>query len=126
MDSLKTPFDSTIPIIDQINHGWLRGFKLGADNENLLFSKDSIGNLIAEQNPFTDELKLKYSLLKPTVTKVDIHDALGRKLLSDGQGYLEPGDHILKINSSSWPSGTYYARIATLQGEMKTLRLLKK
>jgi hypothetical protein len=125
-DSLKTPFDSTIPNIDQINHGWLRGFKAGVDNENSSFVKDALGNLLAENNPFADEAKLKYSLLKSVVAKVEIYDALGRKLWSYGQGFQEMGEHLLKINTSGWSAGTYYARVMTLQGEVKTVKMVKE
>jgi hypothetical protein len=125
-DSVKTPLDSTIPTIDEINHAWLRGFKAGINNGNLTSSKDALGNLIAEDNPFTDEVKLKYSLLKSVVTKVEIFDALGKRLWTDGQGYQEIGEHLLKINTTGWPSGTYYARLVTLQGELKTVKIIKK
>jgi hypothetical protein len=125
-DSLKTPFDTTLPNIDQINHGWLRGFKAGVDNGISSIVKDALGSLAAEENPFTDELKLKYSLLNSAVTKIEVFDALGTRLWSDGQGYQEVGEHLLKINTSGWSSGTYYARLMTLQGEVKTVKMVKE
>src|ERR1043165_4182596 len=56
-DSVKTPFDSTMLTIDEINHGWLRGFKAGVDNGISSLVKDALGDLAAEENPFTDEVK---------------------------------------------------------------------
>ncbi|HYM20528.1 MAG TPA: T9SS type A sorting domain-containing protein [Candidatus Kapabacteria bacterium] len=123
-DSLKTPFDSTLPNIDQAGQSFLRGFAADVSNTIGTISNDPFDNLRATENPFKRELDLKFMVLRPTVAKIEVYDALGRQMYTDGQGYLEAGEHGAAINSSGWSSGTYYVRLVTLQGQVKTLKLV--
>ncbi len=123
MDSIKTPFDTTLPSIDQIGQGFLRGFA-GVHSSDGKNSISAISNMQAIKNPFTDETGITFTVNIPTVAKIEIYDELGKPVWSDGQGYLEVGKHEVRMNTSSWGSGTYFARILTLQGEVNTVKLV--
>ncbi|HET9135030.1 MAG TPA: T9SS type A sorting domain-containing protein, partial [Candidatus Kapabacteria bacterium] len=125
-DATTTPFDSTLPNIDQIGQGWLRGLQRDVTSGAYDIYQNAITVFSAVKNPFTDELELHYTAIKPTVAKIEIYDALGRMLWTDGQGYLEPREHSVRIASKDWSSGAYYARIVTLQGEVKSVKLVKE
>jgi hypothetical protein len=125
-DSIKTPFDSTLPPLDSIGMGWLRGFQRAVKSSAYTTYSNAIGELRAVKNPFTNELELELTTTKPTVAKLELYDALGRMLWSEPQGYLEPMSHRFKIAASEWSGGTYSARVTTLQGEVKTCKVVKE
>jgi hypothetical protein len=125
-DKNATPFDSTLPPLDSIGMGWLRGFQRAVKSSAYTTYSNAIGELRAVKNPFTNELELELTTTKPTVAKLELYDALGWMLWSEPQGYLEPMSHRFKIAASDWSSGTYYARVTTLQGEVKTCKVVKE
>jgi hypothetical protein len=85
-----------------------------------------IGELIALINPFTDVLQLKYDLDKSSVVRIDLYDLLGRSMYSEEQGYKQDGQHTLSLQSKGWSPGSYFVRLSTSTGEVKTIKLLKK
>jgi len=125
-DKNVTPFDSTLSSLDSIGMGWLRGFQSAVKSGEFTTYRDALGELTATKNPFSDEMELHITPTKPVVAKLEVYDALGRMLWDVPEGYLDPREHLVKINASSWSSGTYYARITTLQGEVKTCKLVKE
>jgi hypothetical protein len=121
-DSIATPFDSTLPTLEELNLGILRG-----PNEAVGRTHDyRFGELIAVRNPFNDVLDLKYRLIKNGLVKVDVLDILGRSIYSEGQGYKPEGEHTLSIQTNNLSSGTYYVRLSTPSGEIKTVKLIKE
>jgi hypothetical protein len=121
-DSIKTPFNPVMPTIDDLNLGILRG-----PNEVVGRTHDyRLGELIAVRNPFNDVLDLKYHLIKNGLVKVDVLDVLGRTIYSEGQGYKPEGEHTLTIQTHTWSSGSYYVRLSTPSGEIKTVKLIKE
>lgn len=122
-DTLKSPFDTTLPSLDQIGQTFLRGFSAGVA-EGTEASSHSIGELRAEKNPFSGDAELAYTTNLPTVAKLEVYDALGHMLWTDGQGYLDPGEHHQRIPITGWGAGTFYARLTTLKGEVKTVKLV--
>ncbi len=124
-DSLKTPFDTNYTSIDSLGQGFLHGLPNSvAINKYTIVN--SIVELTAEKNPFTSEAVIHYVTNLPTVAKLEVYDALGHMLWTNGQGYLEAGNHVASIDGSQWSSGTYYVRLVTLKGEIKTCKLIKE
>jgi hypothetical protein len=121
-DSIATPFDSTLPTLEELNLGILRG-----PNEVVGRTHDyRLGELLAISNPFNDVLDLKYRLIKNGLVKVDVLDILGRSIYSEGQGYKPEGEHVLSIQTLNWSSGSYYVRLSTPSGEIKTVMVIKE
>ncbi len=123
-DSLRTPFDTNYASIDSLGQGFLHGLPSSVDVTKPN-SSSSLGEITAEKNPFTSEAVIHYVTNLPTVAKLEVYDALGKMLWTNGQGYLEPGNHTASIDGSQWSSGTYYVRLVTLKGEIKTCKLLR-
>jgi hypothetical protein len=123
-DSLKTPLDTTLPSLEDLGLGILRG------NPNEAVSpasyEERIGELIATRNPFTDILELKYRLEKSEMVRIDVYDLLGRAVYSEGQGYKAEGEHMLSLQSKGWSSGSYYVRLSSPSGEVKTVKVVKE
>jgi hypothetical protein len=118
-----TPEDTTIPTLEDLSLGILRGKPTSvspATNEHYL------GELIAARNPFTDILELKYRLDKSAMVRIDVYDLLGRAMYSEGQGYKAEGEHVLSLQSKGWASGSYYVRLSSPSGEVKTVKVVKE
>jgi hypothetical protein len=121
-DSTKTPFDTTLPTIDDLDLGILRG-------PNKVFgapAESRIGLLFATRNPFTETLELAYHLDKSAMVRIDIYDLLGKAVHSEGQGYKQSGEYELSIQTNDWPSGSYFVRLSTPSGEVKTVKVIKE
>ena len=63
-------------------------------------------------NPFTDRATIRYSLGETTSVRLDVYDALGRRVavLRDGEDEAA-GPHEVTFDGSSFPSGVYVYRI---------------
>ena len=122
-DSLKTPFDSTILPLDSVGQGFIRVFHNAVSPIS-----PSTGELIASfnaiQNPFEGEVELRYKLNRENLTRIEVFDALGKPIWSEGQGYHQPGDCSVKIPTKKWASGMYYARLSTFSNETRTIKLI--
>ena len=123
-DSIATPIDTTLPSLEDLGLGILRGNPNEAVSP--ASSEEHIGELIATRNPFTDILELKYRLSKGAMTRIDVYDLLGRAVYSEGQGYKAEGEHVLSLQSKGWSSGSYYVRLSSPSGEVKTVKVVKE
>lgn len=121
-DSIKTPIDTSSLSLEELGLGILRGPTGSVASTN----KPYLGELIATRNPFTDILELKYRLDKSAMVRVDVYDLLGRAVYSEGQGYKTEGEHVLSLQSKSWSSGSYYVRLSSPSGEVKTVKVVKE
>jgi hypothetical protein len=122
-DSLKTPLDTTLPSLEDLGLGILRGPNQGAVSAT---HEPHLGELIAVRNPFTDILGLKYRLDKSAMVRIAVYDLLGRSVYSEGQGYKTEGEHALSLQSKGWSSGSYYVRLSSPSGEVKTVKVVKE
>jgi hypothetical protein len=120
---LLTPEDTTIPTLEDLSLGILRGKPVSVSPAT---SERYLGELIATRNPFTDILELKYRLDKSAMVRVDVYDLLGRAVYSEGQGYKAEGVHVLSLQSKAWASGSYYVRLSSPSGEVKTVKVVKE
>ncbi|MEO6939994.1 MAG: T9SS type A sorting domain-containing protein, partial [Candidatus Kapaibacterium sp.] len=70
---------------------------------------------------------LRFDLDRAVYLKVDILDELGRTVVGDESGRsYNPGRHELPLDLSGQASGAYYLRISLGDGEVRTLKLIKK
>ena len=66
-------------------------------------------NLKVFPNPVSDILKIEFNLTEGEILEIDITDILGRKVKTIANSNLiRKGFNKLKINTSDWPSGTYF------------------
>jgi hypothetical protein len=122
-DSLKTPLDTTLPSLEGLDLEILRGPNQGVV---AITREPRLRELIATRNPFADILELKYRLDKSAMVRIDVYDLLGRAVYSEGQGYKAEGEHVLSLQPEGWASGSYYVRLSSPSGEVKTVKVVKE
>jgi hypothetical protein len=124
-DSLKTPIDTSAITIDSIGFSILRG-QQNAVNTPTASDKSGIGWVRAERNPFNEETALIYDLETTELIKLEVFDLLGNMIYQEGGGIAQAGEHRFDLKTKSWSPGTYYARITTYHGGVKTIKLIKE
>ena len=67
-------------------------------------------------NPFRDDATMILDLPKTQFVKVEVFDAIGRRMTLLHEGMLEAGRHRLDVAGSTWPPGVYFARVSTPNG----------
>src|SRR5262249_10511635 len=113
-----------LPSLDSLGLGFLLHQNGAPTKTNL--SSIYVASFASSPNPFTKETTLDFTLNRMSYTQLSIYDELGRLVWGDGRGSsLEAGKHTVQIDASKWPTGTYYARISTGFGEVKTVKLVK-
>lgn len=122
-DPLLTPEDTTIPTLEDLSLGIFRGKPTSVSPA---MSERYLGELTATRNPFTDVLEPKYRLETGAMVRIDVYDLLGRAVYSEGQGYKAEGEHVLSLQSKSWASGSYYVRLSSPSGEVRTVKVVKQ
>jgi hypothetical protein len=58
--------------------------------------------------------------------RLDVYDVRGRRVQTVADGYYESGAHRLVWDAAGMPSGVYFARLHTAEGELVTRMLLLK
>ena len=124
-DTIDFPQDTTIPTIDEIGLSILRGPPAGVQNDTTL--QTGISNLTASDNPFSKETTLYFTTGEYAYISFQVFDVLGRVVFGDYKGSVQPpGSYSFTVDGTSWPSGTYYARITTPLGETRMIKLVKE
>jgi hypothetical protein len=125
-DTTTAPWDTTnFPNIDDLDLSILRGTQ-GSVNPIASNAPSRLGTVTVERNPFTDEVALKVQFIASTMLRLDIFDELGKQVYAEGLGYNPQGEHRFIVDSHDWSFGTYYARISTSGGEVRTVMLVKQ
>jgi hypothetical protein len=87
----------------------------------------NIANFSAAPNPFRNEISVAAKLLAPTMLRLDIYNDIGSKIYSNDIGFIQAGtDAGGQVSTKDWPSGVYYARLSTSDGEVRTVKLVKE
>jgi len=71
-------------------------------------------------NPFNPETNLKFILGKSASVKINIYGVDGKKLTQLVNSYYSPGEHEVKWNAASFPSGVYF--ISYESGNFKEIK----
>ena len=122
-DSSVSPLDTSIVTLEELGLSGIRGQKNAVSPAT---HEPRLGELIAARNPFADVLELKYRLAKSGMVRIDVYDLLGRAVYAEGQGYKQDGEYVLSLQSKGWSSGSYYVRLSTPSGEVKTVKVVKE
>jgi hypothetical protein len=119
------PLDTTLLTLEELGLELLRGPKGAVVNEGVN-GQPGILSFTASSNPFKTETTLNFTLGSKELISLSIHSVLGEEVFSTGIGKVyEIGDHQIPLFAEDLPSGTLYARLTTLGGEVRTVKLIK-
>ena len=77
-------------------------------------------------NPFNPTTKIKYTLPKPELVKIEVFNLLGQKITTLLNKQIESGSHEVEFTAKNLPSGIYYYRISAGEfQQVKKMVLLK-
>jgi hypothetical protein len=121
-DTLKTPFDSTLPTLEDLDLGILRGKP--SDVKKFIDTKYGpiISNIIALENPFSSETKIDFTLREAAAIKMEIFDVLGKRYYST-EKVFDQGENQIALPGKDLPHGILYARFSASDGTVKTIVL---
>lgn len=124
-DTINTKPDSTLPTLEELDLTILYGPSEVVD-QPMRSSQREILHLSASGNPFKQEVELNYELSDGAMVRINIFDQLGRSMYAEGLGWQSSGKKSIRIDGNSWAEGVYYARLFTLRGEIRTVKLVKE
>lgn len=84
--------------------------------EVIVPAPESFATLSNFPNPFSDQTVIVLDVPDPRTLKVEIYDALGRRVELVLDQVLPAGRHELPIDASSWSPGVYFARVTARNG----------
>ena len=120
----KVPEDTVLPSLDKLGLGFLlKNTVTPATN----LASQYLASFTSTPNPFKAETTLSFELNRMAYVTVEVFDPLGRKVWGDDHGYsLDKGLHLVHLDGAKLSSGSYYARISTGFGEVKTVKIIKE
>jgi hypothetical protein len=123
-DSLATPFDTTLPTLQQIGFEILLGPQYQAAHIADI-PTSVLGAISATPNPFDAEVEIRYTLNVPATLTVVVFDLLGNKVATLVPGTMtQNGAGTLKLAGLS--PGSYYVRFSVPEGEVRTIKVMKE
>lgn len=69
-------------------------------------------------NPFNSIPTVSVSLQKRDIIQLDIHDLTGRMITAIYSGYLNPGKHMFRCNSTNYSAGVYFLKLTTRESSI--------
>jgi hypothetical protein len=125
-DSLLTPFDSSVPTLQQIGFQLLLGPQYAAVNDGVIPSS-ILGAIGISPNPFMDNTVIDYTINVPATLTVEVYDQLGHRVTSPVPSvFTNNGEYSFTLSGSDIPSGNYYIRFSVPEGEVKTIKVVKE
>ncbi len=71
-----------------------------------------ISSLVAFPNPASNEAAIKFNLAKSTDVSVEIFNLVGKKVATISSGKLSQGENKIQLNTASYASGIYLAKLS--------------
>lgn len=78
--------------------------------------RDATVLLTSVPNPARDRSAVHYRLAARAEVTLGVFDALGRLVAALPQGLREEGEHLARLDTASWPTGTYTLRLTAGAG----------
>ncbi len=123
-DTLLFPEDTTLPSLHSLGLDILYGPPSSVTSG---VWQPGMGELHASANPFRKETTISYESGEYAYTSFQVLDILGHVVQGDFKGsVLNPGEHSFTIDGTQLPAGTYYARVSTLAGGTRMIKLVKE
>ncbi|HET9137614.1 MAG TPA: hypothetical protein VFO76_13355, partial [Candidatus Kapabacteria bacterium] len=123
-DSIATPLDTSAISIDSIGLSILKGPQFGAV-KNHPFQSIALSELRASKNPFTDETTLETTISDAMMLRLEVFDVLGKQVYSENE-FFSSGDVRWKLDGKLLPKGSLYARVSTIGGNVRTVKLVRE
>ncbi len=82
-------------------------------------------SLAARPNPFRADLQIEVASVGASELRLEVFDALGRRVHVAQLGVRLPGRYAIQIDGSNWAPGPYFVRIASRDGASATARLIR-
>ncbi len=118
-----TPFDSTLPSLEDLGLGILRGPKSDVKKFIDATHGEILSNIIALENPFSSETKIDFTCREAVAIRFEVFDLLGKKVYDGGNKVYDEGrDHIV-LPGNGLPHGELFARFSASDGTVKTIKL---
>lgn len=77
-------------------------------------------------NPFNPSTVIRFTVPEPMRAKIELFDAIGRRVRVVAEGSYEPGEHRLLLDASGLASGAYRLRLTTDAGtDTRTVTLIR-
>jgi hypothetical protein len=126
-DTLAHPFDSTYASIDDYGLTILRGLQYASTVHYKDLPSTALLNVRVSENPFDATISVSVEMQREALVTMELRDMLGRQVpLEYGNYQLMPqGTETSTFATGDLPAGTYYLRVTTDLGEVRTLRLVK-
>ncbi len=119
-----TPFDSTLPSLEDLGLGILRNPP--ADVKKFIDSKlgPIISTIFSTPNPFTSETKIGFTTREAVALKFEVFDVLGKKVFDIGNKVYDQGEDQIVLPGTGLPHGELYGRFSASDGTVKTIKLI--
>ena len=75
-------------------------------------------------NPFNPSTELTYSIQSSGDVTLDIFDITGKEVSTLIDGFQSAGSHNITWNAENFPSGIYFARLSSVNGQSQTQKLV--
>jgi tetratricopeptide (TPR) repeat protein len=121
----KAIFDSTLPTLDDLGLGILRGKPAEVKHFNDMMLGPLVSGLYSTPNPFTTETKISFNCREMALLKFEIYDILGKKVYVGSEQVFDKGENTITILGKDLPHGILYGRFVSLDGSAKTIKLRK-
>ncbi|MDP4220872.1 MAG: hypothetical protein Q8916_13925 [Bacteroidota bacterium] len=122
-DPHLTPFDSTLPSLEDLDLGILRGQP--SDVKKFIDSKLGlmITNVIALHNPFSSKTNIDFTCREAAAVRFEVFDVLGRKCYDVGNRVYDEGENVIVLPGTGLPHGELYGRFSASDGTVRTIKL---
>jgi hypothetical protein len=127
-DTLAHPFDSTYGSIDDYGLTILRGQQYASSVHYKDLPSTALLQVRVTENPFDATIGVSIDMQREALVTMELRDLVGRQVpLEYGKYQLMPqGTETRTFSTDDLPAGTYYLRVSTDLGEVRTLKLVKK
>ncbi len=118
-----TPFVSTLPSLEDLGLGILRGKP--ADVKKFIDAArgEILTNIIALENPFSSETKIDFTCREAVAIRFEVFDLLGKKVYDGGNRVYDEGLDQIVLPGNGLPHGELFARFSASDGTVKTIKL---
>jgi len=118
-----TPFDSTLPSLDDLDLGLLRSPPADVKKFIDATSGPIIANIHALENPFNSETKIAFTTREAVALKFEVYDVLGKKVFDGGNKVYDKGEVLIVLPGTGLPHGELFGRFSASDGTVKTIKL---
>lgn len=123
VDTNLVKMDTTLPTLEDLDLEILRGPEFASVNADP--PSPSLLGVRVLNNPFSTSTEIEYTLGRTAQVELSVYNALGQVVWSKPFGAVEDARmHRLALGAELVP-GSYFLRIATMSGDVRTLRVIK-